>query len=30
MVTGSLGSEGIHYFGNKYGDENYTVSSLVM
>ena len=24
------GSEGVHYFGNNIGDENYTVSSLVM
>jgi len=24
------GSEGVHYFGNKFGDENCTVSSLVM
>ena len=24
------GSEKVHYFGNKFGDENCTVSSLVM
>jgi hypothetical protein len=30
MVRVSLGHEGVHYFGNKFGDENRTVSSLVM
>ena len=30
MVRGSLGQEEVHYFGNKFGDENCTVSSLVM
>jgi len=30
MVTGSLGREGVRYFGNKFGDENCTVSSLAM
>jgi hypothetical protein len=24
------GSEGVHYFGNEFGDENCNVSSLVM
>ena len=29
-MGGYLGSEGVHYFGNKFGGENCTVPSLMM